>query len=523
MMPKNLPELAHPSGEQPPVGSLVGPAAEIAPSTDVVIDSYAGRVHVEWATDAPVTPLGQLPFFIDFLKTAGLFDSWVDDCPLAYTSSNRPQTRDVLGTVMLSFLSGHRRYAHIAALRSDGVLPDLLGMKKVVSEDAVRRAFAAIEEGAGCAWLQRHLDKCSMPLLGEDWILDVDTTVKLLYGHQEGAVIGYNPTKPGRPSHSYHTYIMGNLRLVLGVEVHAGNESMSKHTASGLWAMLDRIGHNHWPVLLRGDCGFGNEPVMVGAEQRGLPYLFKLRLTANVKKAIERAMRDTGWSDAGHGWQGKKGQLRLTGWSRQRQIVMLRRRLGGKPTVTKENEHGQLLLGFAEVGPGKEVYEYAALVSPLDVEILTFGQLYRDRADAENNFDELKNQWGWGGFTTQDLHRCRLMASSMALIYDWWNLFVRLVEPDRHMEAITSRPLFMHAIAAKTRHAGQTTLRIASSHAKANWAADVLAKAAAFLRDLLSNAEQLTSEQRWSEILSYAMRKYLKGRKLRAPPRLAPA
>jgi hypothetical protein len=33
-------------------------------------------------------------------------------------------------------------------------------------------------------------------------------------------------------------------------------------------------------------------------------------------------------------------------------------------------------------------------------EILTLGQLYRDRADAENVFDELKNQWGWGGFTT---------------------------------------------------------------------------------------------------------------------------
>ncbi len=30
-------------------------------------------------------------------------------------------------------------------------------------------------------------------------------------------------------------------------------------------------------------------------------------------------------------------------------------------------------------------------------------QLYRDRADAENGFDELKNQWGWGGFTNADL------------------------------------------------------------------------------------------------------------------------
>ncbi|MDA8421434.1 MAG: transposase [Pseudomonadota bacterium] len=59
-------------------------------------------------------------------------------------------------------------------------------------------------------------------------------------------------------------------------------------------------------------------------------------------------------------------------------------------------------------------YEYAVLVISTDHPILTIAQLYRDRADAENNFDELKNQWGWGGFTTHDLKRCRLIARNRA-------------------------------------------------------------------------------------------------------------
>ena len=42
-----------------------------------------GRIHVEWDPAAAVTPLGQLPFFIEFLKVSGLFDAWVADCPLA--------------------------------------------------------------------------------------------------------------------------------------------------------------------------------------------------------------------------------------------------------------------------------------------------------------------------------------------------------------------------------------------------------------------------------------------------------
>jgi hypothetical protein len=96
---------------------------------------------------------------------------------------------------MLSVLAGHRRYAHITTLRCDPVNPPLLGMAKVVSEDAVRRALSKIEEEAGRAWLQEQLDYCTRPLLGEPWILDVDTTVKPLYGHQEGAVLGYNPSQ----------------------------------------------------------------------------------------------------------------------------------------------------------------------------------------------------------------------------------------------------------------------------------------------------------------------------------------
>jgi hypothetical protein len=93
-------------------------------------------VRVEWDGDGLVTALGQLPFFIDYLKQA---------------------------------------------------------------EDAVRRGLAKIGEASGLAWLQMHLDYCVWPLLSEPRVLDIDSTVKPLCGRQEGAVVGYNPHKPGRP------------------------------------------------------------------------------------------------------------------------------------------------------------------------------------------------------------------------------------------------------------------------------------------------------------------------------------
>ena len=182
-------------------------------------------------------------------------------------------------------------------------------MRRIVSEDAVRRGFKMIEEAEGATWLRGHLAFCVEPLLTEPWILDVDTTIKPLYGHQEGAVLGYNPKKPGRPSHCYHTYSMAGTRLVFDVDVCAGDKHTSKHAAPGLWALLDRTPPDLWPTLLRGDNGFGNEGVMREAEQRELAYLFKLRLTPNVKRAIESLGARRG--SAGQGWWAKETVVRL--------------------------------------------------------------------------------------------------------------------------------------------------------------------------------------------------------------------
>ncbi|MDF0675732.1 MAG: hypothetical protein P0120_15640 [Nitrospira sp.] len=179
----------------------------------IALDTFGGRIHVEWDPAAAVTPLGQLPFFIEFLKVSGVFEAWVADCPLVYQSNHASDKRAVLATLRLSILCGHHRYAHITAIRHDGIHPELLGVAQLVSEDAVRRALARIDESLGVVWLNRHLAKTTQPLLTTPWILDLDTTVKCLYGKQDGAVVGYNPKKPGRPSHSYHSAVMATTRL----------------------------------------------------------------------------------------------------------------------------------------------------------------------------------------------------------------------------------------------------------------------------------------------------------------------
>jgi hypothetical protein len=90
-----------------------------------------------------------------------------------------------------------------------------------------------------------------------------------------------------------------------------------------------------------------------------------------------------------------------------------------------------------------ELWEYAVLVAYSSHAMEAMAQLYRDRADAENGFDQLKNQWDWSGLTTQDIGRFQTCARTVALVYNRWNWYRRAAKPQARMEAITSRALLL--------------------------------------------------------------------------------
>ena len=81
---------------------------------------------------------------------------------------------------------------------------------------------------------------------------------------------------------------MAGLRLVLGVEVEVGDQSQSNTSLPGLTELLDRMLPEKRPKCVRGYCGFGNVAAMLALEQRGISYLFKLKLTKNVKRYFSK-------------------------------------------------------------------------------------------------------------------------------------------------------------------------------------------------------------------------------------------
>ena len=149
--------------------------------------------------------------------------------------------------------------------------------------------------------------------------------------------------------------------------------------------------------------------------------------------------------------------------------------------------------------------EWYALGTDLDMDARDVLPLYRERGDCENVFDEMKNQWGWGGFTARTLAQTALFAGLSVIAANLWNVFTRLCDDGTHREAATSRPLLQSCVARISRHARQGVITI---YTAANEKAQGIYRAISAFLAKVASASQLGVEQRRQLIVAYALRKY---------------
>lgn len=209
-------------------------------------------------------------------------------------------------------------------------------------------------------------------------------------------------------------------------------------------------------------------------------YLFKLKLTANVRRALH-ALPETAWQGPGAAgvWQVAEARLGLHGWTQQRRVVFARKLQGQTPVLAQGQFWQQVK------------HELAAYVTNLDEPMANAWQvqaLYRERADAENVFDELKNQWGFSGFCAAKRRVSALAANLLLLVYNLWSLFVRLLEPSRHIEAAGSRRWFLVIAARLVQSGRQKTLHVS---AQGHWWAALKAGYTRVAQWLATTAPQL--------------------------------
>lgn len=438
---------------------LAGEGQDALPD-DLTLDTLPGKFTLT-RTDASLTAYGGLVAWSSFLKHLGIIERLAERCPLTRTSPNAAPVREVVHSFALSALVEGKRFCHVRWLTDDPAIATIMNMERVRGEDALPRLAKAMSAGQMRDWMHQPQSEL-YAALPERFIADWDSTVNTRYGHQEDAALGYNPHKRGRKSHHPLICVAARTRLCLHLEWRPG-ESVSatdwQPAMERLWSH-PTIRERLW--LNRGDAGFGQEAVMAWHEQAGEQrpkYLFKLRLTSNVRRAIARVPWPL-WEGAPTlgCQQSAETTVKLHGWSRERRVVIVRTLKPVNPTPQDE---------FWDT-PEDDVAVYVTNLEKHEATPEQIALLYAKRADTENVFDELKNQWGFRGYCSQRAVVTELAARLVLLTYNLWSLFTRLMglNPGHHTEAVKSRRDFLFLAAQVVESGRQRVVKLA---VKAQW------------------------------------------------------
>ena len=92
-------------------------------------------------TPRAVTPFGGLSVFIAFLQKIGYRQQVSEHMPVHLQSPNAINPGETFTAFLMAVVTGARRFAHTAVLRTDKALHALLGIERFPTDDTVRNLF----------------------------------------------------------------------------------------------------------------------------------------------------------------------------------------------------------------------------------------------------------------------------------------------------------------------------------------------------------------------------------------------
>lgn len=297
-------------------------------------------------------------------------------------SNNRIGAVEVMLSWFYGLALGAERFEHFTRYRRDGLVGQILGLSRFPSPDTVRRLFLGFSyrqlTEASERLMRFSLERMRPILLGHS--LDLDSTVLCRYGAQEGSIKGYNPHKPGRPSHHPLVAFLAERRRLLWATLRSGNSGSANGCVEFLKQAQTVLPQGHRIGLVRADGGFFEKRLLEYLESQALPYIIIARLTVVVRKLVIHRMASTAWRVVARGVEVADLEVSLPSWrSVKRRFVCLRQQIVERPEA-----RGKRLIDF----PG---YTYRVMVTNVPYAAEVVSRMYAGRADSENRIKELKD------------------------------------------------------------------------------------------------------------------------------------
>jgi Transposase DDE domain group 1 len=255
----------------------------------------------------------------------------------AKRSNNQISSVEVMLSWFYGLALGAERFEHFTRYRRDRLLGELLGIERFGSPDTLRRLFLRFgyrEVTEVSERLMRFsLTRMRPILLGHT--LDLDSTVLCRYGEQEGSLKGYNPKKPGRPSHHPLVAFLAEGRRLLWAVLRSGNSGSANGCVEFLKQALEVLPAGQRIGLVRADAGFFEKRLLEYLEGQELPYIMVARLTQVVRKLVIHQIPSRAWRVVARGIEVADWEVSLPNWKTvKRRFVCLRQEISERPKAS---------------------------------------------------------------------------------------------------------------------------------------------------------------------------------------------
>jgi len=397
-----------------------------------------------------LTHFGGVHLFHEFLRVLHFRDFVAQQ--IRYSRRNRDYSvSQMLLALIYPIVLGLDRIETSSLLRSNGTFQYLTGLPSFPDPQTLRRfmlnAPAHLREQlhrANDRVLERFIH---LPDHRSRLILDLDSTVVAVFGHQQGAAVGYNPRYRGKRSYDPLLCLEANSSFLWDVELRRGDAGTWAGSEELLACCFHSTPSDIRELRVRADAGFGYGPVLEMLEARPAQYAVVARMTRSLKYAL-KSLR---YEQMNPRWEIAEFEHYPHDWSQARRCIVARRRIA-------ETDPEPTLFTL-------ERYAYRAWHTNLPLTPAGVWNFYDGRAEMEPRIRELREDYALRKIPTRAFAANALYLEVVRLAYNLVTAFQRTCLPEEWQSMTLSK--LRHRLfwlpGELTRPQNRPTLRFANS------------------------------------------------------------
>ncbi|MFQ6094162.1 MAG: IS1380 family transposase [bacterium] len=343
-------------------------------------------------------------------------------------------TSQLLISTLACILAGAPRLYDINSFRHDPGLTRALGVDQLPDEGNIRKQLAAATRENVDALErvnQKGLLRCNQTERVIEIGIDFDLTTATVYGKQEGAEIGYNPRKRGRPCFQIAAAFIANNRDWIKAELRPGNTHCTTDFESFFESTLAMLPPNYRPTFVRIDKGFFSEELFDYLEAREIRYICAAKATPDLK-ALARTLKDFRPLSSGDEEEQPRRffiteiDYRYGSWSTYRRMIIVKEQEPNPDYDPQDRD----LLGQPRQPEYLESYRfYVTDIGYEELDAESCWRFYNHRATVENCIKESKLGFNLDKLPSLNFYGNAFYVQLVVLAYNLLNWFKRFVLP----------------------------------------------------------------------------------------------